>query len=127
MSNKRDDRINNRLDEISGFVTHSEKDKKKAAELEAQKQDILNELPPDIRFKALQNGMPLEELRTLYAEVKSEYYAHKLELQGQKFGNNERRQDNVRERILEKEKERQNEPTHTRSRRREYQRERSHS
>jgi hypothetical protein len=127
MSNKRDDMINNRLDEISGFIKHSETDKKKAAELEAQKQDILKELPEDIYIEALRNGMPLEDLRKLYAETKSEYYAHKLELQGQKFGNNERRQDNVRERILEKEKERQNEQTHTRSRRREYQRERYHS
>ena len=119
MSDKRDAKINDRLEEMSGFIKHSEKDnvKKNAAAKEAQKNDILNELPAELRFKALQNGMSLEELRDLYAEVKVEYYAHKLELQGaQRVEVKQRRQDNVRERIAEQEKERQNEQTRVRKR-----------
>ena len=113
MSNKRDEIINNRLDEMSIYVKHPEKkNAKKLAMEQNQKNDILNELPAELRFKALQNGMSLEELRDLYAEVKVDYYAHKLELQGsKKIENNQRRQDNVRELFLEQEKERQNEQT----------------
>lgn len=126
MSDRRDERINDRLDEISGFVKHSEKKNAKTAvsAQEAQKNDILNELPAEFRFKALQNGMSLDELRELYAEVKSEYLANKVEFEGGRTGqnNNQRRQDNVRERFLEEEKERQNEQARTMRRRREYQR-----
>lgn len=119
MSDKRDDKINDRLDKMSEFYKRSERDataKSKVSEQEKQKNDILNELPAEVRFQALQNGMSFEDLRELYAEVKADYYANKASYQGKAF-NNERRQDNVRERVLEQEKERQNEQERTRQRR----------
>lgn len=119
MSDKRDDKINDRLDKMSEFYKHSERDvaAKNLSVQEKQKNDILNELPAEIRFKALQNGMSFEELRNLYAEVKTDYYAGKANYQGNQAFNNERRQDNVRERVLEQEKERQKEQERTRPRR----------
>lgn len=119
MSDKRDDKINDRLDKMSEFYKHSERDvaAKNLSVQEKQKNDILNELPAEIRFKALQNGMSFEELRNLYAEVKTDYYAGKTNYQGNQAFNNERRQDNVRERVLEQEKERQKEQERTRPRR----------
>lgn len=119
MSDKRDDKINDRLDKMSEFYKRSERDataKSKVSEQEKQKNDILNELPAEVRFQALQNGMSFEDLRELYAEVKADYYANKATYHGNIF-NNERRQDNVRERVLEQEKERQNEQERTRQRR----------
>ena len=119
MSDKRDNKINDRLDKMSEFYKHSEKDvaAKNLSVQEKQKNDILNELPAEIRFKALQNGMSFEELRDLYAEVRTDYYAGKANYQGNQAFNNERRQDNVRERVLEQEKERQKEQERTRPRR----------
>lgn len=125
MFDKRDDRINDRLDKMSEFYKHSDKEvtTKKMSEQEKQKNDILNELPADVRFQALQNGMSFEDLRSLYAEVKAEYYKNKVAYKGGRAFNNERRQDNVRERVLEQDKERQKEQERThqhRSRERQY-------
>lgn len=124
MNDKRDNRINDKLDEMSEFFKHSDRKAQEKSNFlaeEARKNDILNELPPEIRFKALQNGMSFEQLRELYAEVKAEYNAKKADFQSSRVFANERRQDNVRERVLEQEKERQNEMSHSRSRRRQRQ------
>ena len=120
MSDKRDDKINDRLDKMSEFYKRSERDataKSKVSEQEKQKNDILNELPEEVKRQALKNGMSYEVLREFYAEVKAKYYANKASYQGNQAFNNERRQDNVRERVLEQEKERQNEQERTRQRR----------
>lgn len=125
MSDKRDDRINDRLEEMSAFFKRDNKDapKKALSGQESAKSDILNELPAEIRFKALQNGMSFEELRSLYAEVKSEYLAKKFDyMGGRRPEDRERRQDNVREREVDKDRQRQNELSRTRSR--SYERER---
>ncbi len=119
MANTRDERIEERLEKMSSLFEHSDKKEQKSEviELEAAKNDILNELPAEIRFQALQNGMPLDELRALYSEVKTEYAAKKLEYQGaERFERKERRQDNVREYELDKDRQRQNEQTRTRTR-----------
>lgn len=130
MSDIRDRKVNDRLEKMSGLFEHSEKKEKPVAKLDAQqdkKNDILNELPAEIRFKALQNGMSLEELRDLYAEVKVEYTAKKFDYQSSlRTENKERRNDNVRERILEEERERQNDQVNTRGKR-SYERSRSRS
>ena len=130
MSDKRDDRINDRLEEMSTFFKHSDKKKGKKkvlAEQESAKKDILSELPAEIRFQALQNGMSLEELRSLYAEVKSEYAAKKFDyMSGRRPENNERRQDNVRERDIDRDRQRQRELSRTRSSR-SYERQRVHA
>lgn len=131
MRDKRDDRVDERLNRMSLLVEHSDKKSDgKNAELVAineAKNDILNELPAEIRFQALQNGMSLEELRSLYAEVKVEYAEKKLHSQGgRQVSNNGRRQDNERnERKLAEDRQRQNELIHGRGGRR-YERQRVH-
>ena len=117
---KRYDLIPNILKMAAKFMEH---EKSLMSEQEKQKNDILNELPADVRFQALQNGMSFEDLRSLYAEVKAEYYKNKVAYKGGRAFNNERRQDNVRERVLEQDKERQKEQERThqhRSRERQY-------
>ena len=120
MANTREQRIDERLEKMSTLFEHSdgnEQTKSKVIELETAKRDILDELPAEIRFQALQNGMSLEDLRALYADVKADYYAQKLEFQGSKSFHNGRRQDNVREyEMTDKDRQRQNEYSRTRSR-----------
>lgn len=132
MTDKRDERINDRLDEMSGFYKHSNKDAatKKLSEQEKQKNDILNELPANLVRYLLAEGYKygdnIDSLRHAYEDYKKEH-AIGLEFEGsQAAKNNERRQDNVRERVLEQKKERQKEQEHTRphrSRERQYVRE----
>ena len=82
MSDKRDDRVDEKLGKISSLVKHSDKEEQKTVAVEKEKNDILNELPAQIRFQALQNGMSFDELRELYAEVKDEYAFNKLNSHG---------------------------------------------
>ena len=126
MSDKRDDRVDEKLGKISSLVKHSDKEEQKTVAVEKEKNDILNELPAQIRFQALQNGMSFDELRELYAEVKDEYAFNKLNSHGgHRFQNNERRQDNVHEREVDKNLQRQRELIHGRGGRR-YERQRVH-
>ena len=125
MSDKRDDRVDEKLGKISSLVKHSEEEQKVVA-VEKEKNDILNELPAQIRFQALQNGMSFDELRELYAEVKEEYAFKKLDSRGgHRFQSNERRQDNVHERDVDKNLQRQRELIHGRGGRR-YERQHVH-
>ena len=125
MSDKRDDRVDEKLGKISSLVKHSEEEQKVVA-VEKEKNDILNELPAQIRFQALQNGMSFDELRELYAEVKEEYAFKKLDSRGgHRFQSNERRQDNVHEREVDKNLQRQRELIHGRGGRR-YERQHVH-
>ena len=115
MSDKRDDRVDEKLGKISSLVKHSDREEQKVVALDEAKKDILNELPAQIRFQALQNGMSFDELRELYAEVKEEYAFNKLDSHGgHRFQNNERRQDNVHEREVDKNLQRQRELIHGR-------------
>ena len=126
MSDKRDDRVDEKLGKISSLVKHSDREEQKVVALDEAKKDILNELPAQIRFQALQNGMSFDELRELYAEVKEEYAFNKLDSHGgHRFQNNERRQDNVREREVYKNLQRQRELIHGRGGRL-YERQRVH-
>ena len=126
MSDKRDDRVDEKLEKISSLVKHSDREEQKVVALDEAKKDILNELPAQIRFQALQNGMSFDELRELYAEVQEEYAFNKLDSHGgHRFQNNERRQDNVHEREVDKNLQRQRELIHGRGGRR-YERQRVH-
>lgn len=126
MSDKRDDRVDEKLVKISSLVKHSDREEQKVVALDEAKKDILNELPAQIRFQALQNGMSFDELRELYAEVKDEYAFNKLNSNGgHRFQNNERRQDNVHEREVDKNLQRQRELIHGRGGRL-YERQRVH-
>lgn len=126
MSDKRDDRVDEKLGKISSLVKHSDKEEQKTVAVEKEKNDILNELPAEIRFKALQNGMSFDELRELYAQVKEEYAFKKLDSRGgHRFQSNERRQDNVHEREVDKNLQRQRELIHGRGGRR-YERQHVH-
>lgn len=126
MSDKRDDRVDEKLGKISSLVKHSDREEQKVVALDEAKKDILNELPAQIRFQALQNGMSFDELRELYAEVKDEYAFNKLNYHGvHRFQNNERRQDNVHEREVDKNLQRQRELIHGRGGRL-YERQRVH-
>lgn len=126
MSDKRDDRVDEKLGKISSLVKHSDREEQKVVALDEAKKDILNELPAQIRFQALQNGMSFDELRELYAEVKEEYAFKKLDSHdGHRFQNNERRQDNVHEREVDKNLQRQRELIHGRGGRL-YERQRVH-
>ena len=70
--------------------------------------------------------MSFDELRELYAQVKEEYTFKKLDSHGgHRFQNNERRQDNVHEREVDKNLQRQRELIHGRGGRR-YERQRVH-
>ncbi|MBR3501836.1 MAG: hypothetical protein IKO06_02905 [Alphaproteobacteria bacterium] len=132
MSDKRDEKIEERLDQMSSLIKHSEKnDEKYYAGISADenaKEDILKELPGNIRVIALQNGMSLDELRSLYAETKLEYYAKKSEYANSGYyADNVRRQDNVRERFNPNDRQNQNEQLRGRGGRYYEGRQRTHS
>ena len=121
MSDKRDERVDERLYKMSTLIEHSgaEKDSLKSVDKEFAKNDILNELPEEIRRYLLHEGYSfgdnVDSLREAYRDYKAQQLeVERMRLQGDRRFS-ERRQDNSRdERFNPKDRQYQNEHTHSR-------------
>ena len=128
MSDKRDDRVDEKLGKISSLVKHSKEELKTVA---LDDYDILNDLPREliekIKIEAPHYGTPINEALKELRDIYSKYLeTNKLNTHGgHRFQNNERRQDNVHEREVDKNLQRQRELIHGRGGRR-YERQRVH-